>query len=64
MEDTEDNAIGREVAQYIHFATPVLEAFIVKFNEEEERELQKIKNRYTEYKKQLQTIINEVSPQA
>ncbi|CAB3990339.1 Ras association domain-containing 2 [Paramuricea clavata] len=61
MEDKKDTAIGREVAQYIHFATPVLQAFIVKFNEEEERELQKIKDRYREYKKHLQAIIQEIS---
>ena len=35
-----------KVAQYIHFGTPVLEAFITKFNEEEEREIQKIKDRF------------------
>ncbi|XP_028404862.1 ras association domain-containing protein 2-like isoform X2 [Dendronephthya gigantea] len=61
MEDTEENTIRREVAQYIHFATPVLQAFIVKFDEEEEREMKKIKDRYREYKKHLQAVIQEFS---
>lgn len=61
MEDTEENTVKREVAQYIHFATPVLQAFIEKFNEEEERELQKIKDRYCVYKQHLKNLIKEIS---
>ena len=37
-----------QIAQYINLQMPVLEAIIRKFNEEEERELQKIKQRYVE----------------
>ena len=45
-----------KVAQYIHFPMPVLQAFIVKFNEEEERELQKIKDRLGEKSMQFTAL--------
>ena len=35
-----------QVAQYIHFATPVLEAFLDKYQEEEDKEAERIKHRY------------------
>ena len=34
-----------QVAQYIHFATPILNAFLEKFKEEEERVVEKIKEK-------------------
>ncbi len=35
-----------KVAQYIKFELPVLQSFIAKLQEEEEREMQKLKKRY------------------
>ena len=35
-----------QVAQYIHFAMPVLQAFLDKYQEEEEKEVERIKQKY------------------
>jgi len=60
MEAAEQPEISLEVAQYINFAQPVLETFVKKFKEEEEREVKKIKDKYDEYKKLLLTRIKEL----
>ncbi|XP_048590216.1 ras association domain-containing protein 2 isoform X1 [Nematostella vectensis] len=61
MEAKEENSISHEVAQYIHFADPVLEAFLKKYAEEEEREIQRIKEWYALYREKLQEHLSEIS---
>ncbi|XP_072050437.1 ras association domain-containing protein 2-like isoform X2 [Amphiura filiformis] len=53
--------ISPEIAQYINLQMPVLDAIIRKFNEEEERELEKIKHRYAQYKANLQKKMATIS---
>ncbi|XP_030623974.1 ras association domain-containing protein 2-like [Chanos chanos] len=43
-----------DVAQYIKFELPVLESFILKLKEEEDREVQKLQNRYTSLRSSIQ----------
>ncbi|XP_056592859.1 ras association domain-containing protein 2-like isoform X2 [Triplophysa dalaica] len=46
LDQVED--VTYDVAQYIKFELPVLQGFITKLQEEEEREMQKLKRRYAE----------------
>ncbi|KAI7797902.1 ras association domain-containing protein 2a [Triplophysa rosa] len=46
MEQDLGEEIPYEVAQYIKFEMPVLQSFIIKLKEEEDREVQKLKSRY------------------
>ncbi|XP_026100560.1 ras association domain-containing protein 2-like [Carassius auratus] len=46
MEQDLGEEIPYEVAQYIKFEMPVLQSFIIKLKEEEDREVQKLRSRY------------------
>ncbi|XP_016128857.1 ras association domain-containing protein 2b [Sinocyclocheilus grahami] len=46
METDQVEEVTHDVAQYIKFELPVLQSFIAKLQEEEEREMQKLKKRY------------------
>uniref|UniRef100_A0A8C1GU65 Ras association domain family member 2b n=1 Tax=Cyprinus carpio TaxID=7962 RepID=A0A8C1GU65_CYPCA len=46
METDQVEEVTYDVAQYIKFELPVLQSFIAKLQEEEEREMQKLKKRY------------------
>lgn len=48
MEMDQVEEVTYDVAQYIKFELPVLQSFIAKLQEEEEREMQKLKRRYAE----------------
>lgn len=61
MEADDTNNISYEVAQYIHFATPVLQAFLDKYQEEEEREVERIKKNYMLYREKLKERLAEIS---
>ncbi|XP_078383619.1 ras association domain-containing protein 2-like isoform X1 [Oculina patagonica] len=61
MEADDTNNISYEVAQYIHFATPVLQAFLDKYQEEEEKEVERIKQSYMLYRQKLQERLAEIS---
>ncbi|KAJ7382279.1 cell cycle [Desmophyllum pertusum] len=61
MEADDTNNISHEVAQYIHFATPVLEAFLDKYQEEEDKEAERIKHSYMLYRQKLQERLAEIS---
>nr|XP_058956044.1 ras association domain-containing protein 4-like isoform X2 [Pocillopora verrucosa] len=61
MEADDTNNISHEVAQYIHFAMPVLQAFLEKYQEEEEREVERVKECYKLYKQKLQERLAEIS---
>ncbi|KAJ8005763.1 hypothetical protein DPEC_G00121270 [Dallia pectoralis] len=47
MEQDLGEEVTYDVAQYIKFEMPVLQSFITKLKEEEDREVQKLKTRYT-----------------
>lgn len=47
MEQDLGEEVTYDVAQYIKFEMPVLQSFITKLKEEEDREVQKLKRRYT-----------------
>lgn len=61
MEADETNNISHEVAQYIHFAMPVLQAFLDKYQEEEEKEVERIKQNYMLYRQKLKERLAEIS---
>ncbi|XP_020629901.1 ras association domain-containing protein 2-like isoform X2 [Orbicella faveolata] len=61
MEADDSNNISHEVAQYIHFATPVLQAFLDKYQEEEEKEVERVKQSYMLYRQKLQERLAEIS---
>ncbi|XP_031433482.1 ras association domain-containing protein 2b isoform X2 [Clupea harengus] len=46
MDADQVEEVTHDVAQYIKFEMPVLQSFITKLKEEEDREVQKLKNRY------------------
>ncbi|XP_052464347.1 ras association domain-containing protein 2 [Carassius gibelio] len=48
METDQVEEVTYDVAQYIKFELPVLQSFIAKLQEEEEREMQKLKKRYAD----------------
>ncbi|KTF98049.1 hypothetical protein cypCar_00007673 [Cyprinus carpio] len=48
METDQVEEVTHDVAQYIKFELPVLQSFIAKLQEEEEREMQKLKKRYAD----------------
>ncbi|XP_051541888.1 ras association domain-containing protein 2b [Myxocyprinus asiaticus] len=48
METDQVEEVTYDVAQYIKFELPVLQSFITKLQEEEEREIQKLKKRYND----------------
>ncbi|XP_051540439.1 ras association domain-containing protein 2-like [Myxocyprinus asiaticus] len=48
METDQVEEVTYDVAQYIKFELPVLQSFIAKLQEEEEREILKLKRRYTD----------------
>ncbi|TRY57716.1 hypothetical protein DNTS_025926 [Danionella cerebrum] len=48
METNQMEEVTYDVAQYIKFELPVLQSFVAKLQEEEEREMQKLKRRYAE----------------
>ncbi|KAF4108247.1 ras association domain-containing protein 2b [Onychostoma macrolepis] len=51
METDQMEEVTHDVAQYIKFELPVLQSFIAKLQEEEEREMQKLKKRYTDMRR-------------
>ncbi|XP_065062676.1 ras association domain-containing protein 4-like isoform X3 [Rhopilema esculentum] len=53
MEKEGQRDVPHEIAQYINFAMSELEIFLEKFKEEEEREVEKLKERYNDYKENL-----------
>ncbi|XP_057309830.1 ras association domain-containing protein 4-like isoform X2 [Hydractinia symbiolongicarpus] len=53
MDRADQMDIPLEVAQYINFSTQVLETFVQKFHEEEEREIERIKEKYQDYKEMI-----------
>lgn len=61
MEADDTNTISHEVAQYIHFAMPVLQAFLEKYQEEEEKEVERIRQNYMLYRQKLQERLAEIS---
>ncbi|XP_061071768.1 ras association domain-containing protein 2-like [Conger conger] len=60
MEEDLGEEVTYDVAQYIKFEMPVLQSFITKLGEEEDREVQKLRKRYKSLRciieKQLQTL--------
>ncbi|XP_030637811.1 ras association domain-containing protein 2a [Chanos chanos] len=60
MEQDLGEEVTYDVAQYIKFEMPVLQSFITKLKEEEDREVQKLRQRYTSLRciieKQLQCL--------
>ncbi|KAM4706709.1 ras association domain-containing protein 6 [Discoglossus pictus] len=56
--DKEAEEISSDVAQYIKFSLPLLESFLKKLNEEEEREIQRTIDKYFKEKAQLQHVLN------
>ncbi|XP_029112398.1 ras association domain-containing protein 2-like isoform X2 [Scleropages formosus] len=60
MEQDLGEEVTYDVAQYIKFEMPVLQSFITKLKEEEDREVQKLRTRYTALRciieKQLQCV--------
>ncbi|XP_016368434.1 ras association domain-containing protein 2-like [Sinocyclocheilus rhinocerous] len=48
METDQVEEVTYDVAQYIKFELPVLQSFVAKLQEEEEREMQKLKKRYAD----------------
>ncbi|XP_036381879.1 ras association domain-containing protein 2-like isoform X1 [Megalops cyprinoides] len=60
MEQDLGEEVTYDVAQYIKFEMPVLQSFITKLKEEEDREVQKLRTRYTSLRciieKQLQCL--------
>lgn len=59
MDAADQTEITLEVAQYINFNASVLETFVQKFHEEEEREVERIKEKYKDYKELLMKRILE-----
>uniref|UniRef100_A0A673KTJ7 Ras association domain-containing protein 2-like n=1 Tax=Sinocyclocheilus rhinocerous TaxID=307959 RepID=A0A673KTJ7_9TELE len=51
METDQVEEVTHDVAQYIKFELPVLQSFIAKLQEEEEREMQKLKKRYADMRR-------------
>ncbi|XP_059396056.1 ras association domain-containing protein 2-like [Carassius carassius] len=51
METNQVEEVTHDVAQYIKFELPVLQSFIAKLQEEEEREMQKVKKRYADIRR-------------
>ncbi|XP_043106688.1 ras association domain-containing protein 2b [Puntigrus tetrazona] len=51
METDQVEEVTHDVAQYIKFELPVLQSFITKLQEEEEREMQKLKKRYADMRR-------------
>ncbi|XP_052423886.1 ras association domain-containing protein 2b [Carassius gibelio] len=51
METDQVEEVTHDVAQYIKFELPVLQSFIAKLQEEEEREMQKVKKRYADIRR-------------
>ncbi|XP_068167384.1 ras association domain-containing protein 2b [Antennarius striatus] len=50
MEEDLGEEVTYDVAQYIKFEMPVLQSFITKLKEEEDREVQKLRRRYTYFR--------------
>uniref|UniRef100_A0A7M5UYS1 Ras association domain-containing protein 2 n=1 Tax=Clytia hemisphaerica TaxID=252671 RepID=A0A7M5UYS1_9CNID len=59
MDTADQKEITHEVAQYINFNSSVLETFVKKFHEEEEREVERIREKYKDYKELLMKRIGE-----
>eukprot|EP00118_Oscarella_pearsei_P005291 m.24218 g.24218 ORF g.24218 m.24218 type:complete len:115 (+) comp28577_c0_seq4:457-801(+) len=59
MDDLDEGRVDvtPEVAQYINLAIPVLEGFLTKYQEEEDREANKIRQRFKEKRKTIQKAI-------
>ncbi|XP_067290049.1 ras association domain-containing protein 2b [Pseudorasbora parva] len=51
METDQVEEVTYDVAQYIKFELPVLQSFVAKLQEEEEREMQKLKKRYADLRR-------------
>lgn len=56
--------ISLEVAQYLNMQIPVMQAILRKFEEEEERLVQKIKERYVAYRSNLEKKLASYPPQS
>jgi hypothetical protein len=61
--DGDDIGISQEAAAYIRFQLPELNVFLKKFEEEEERELDKIKQRFACWKDIIKATLTELDPQ-
>ncbi|KAK1154127.1 ras association domain-containing protein 2-like [Acipenser oxyrinchus oxyrinchus] len=57
MEKDLGEEVTYDVAQYIKFEMPVLQSFITKLKEEEDREVQKLKTKYTAIRSMIQQKI-------
>uniref|UniRef100_W5M3Y1 Ras association domain family member 6 n=1 Tax=Lepisosteus oculatus TaxID=7918 RepID=W5M3Y1_LEPOC len=51
--DRNEQEVSNDVAQYLNFELPILQGFLQKLNEEESREIQKIKIKYKQEEKTL-----------
>ncbi|KAM4810574.1 ras association domain-containing protein 6 [Rhinophrynus dorsalis] len=56
--DREAEEISSDVAQYIKFSLPLLESFLKKLNEEEEREIQRTIDKYIKERSIVQQYLN------
>jgi len=60
MDSSDQADIPLEVAQYINFSSQVLQTFVQKFYEEEQREENRIKEKYDDYKTMLMNRIKDL----
>ncbi|XP_051764752.1 ras association domain-containing protein 2b [Ctenopharyngodon idella] len=61
METDQVEEVTYDVAQYIKFELPVLQSFIAKLQEEEEREMQKLKKRYADMHRIIKRYMKSLS---
>lgn len=61
METDQVEEVTHDVAQYIKFELPVLQSFITKLQEEEEREMQKLKRRYADLRRIIKKYMQALS---
>ncbi|XP_006009710.1 ras association domain-containing protein 2 [Latimeria chalumnae] len=62
MEKDLEEEVTYDVAQYIKFEMPVLESFVQKLKEEEDREVKKLVRKYTVLRSMLEQRIQEIAP--
>ncbi|XP_060752324.1 ras association domain-containing protein 2b [Tachysurus vachellii] len=61
MEPDQVEEVTYDVAQYIKLEMPVLQSFIVKLKEEENREMEKLKQKYCEVRRMIQKHMQRLS---
>ncbi|MCJ8742699.1 hypothetical protein PDJAM_G00085200 [Pangasius djambal] len=64
MERDQVEEVTYDVAQYIKLEMPVLQSFIAKLKEEENREMEKLKKRYCDMRRMIQTHMQRLSDKA